>query len=138
MLLTFFFILIYFTVLAGGIWAWYKIWFKNGYCSLPVGQDDLSRMNSDQQYTTTDLYEFFKKFRALLFRLKPTYWISACGLDGYCYMYWQRQVLIMIGLFLIEFLCIRTYILFSGVRDINFGFFNLKTSGIDFSKDSVL
>lgn len=90
MLLTLVYIFIYLTILFIGLYAWYKIWFNQEYCALPAAQDEYGRQNSDNLYSTNNISEFAKRFRSILWRLKPNYWISACGLDGYCYMYWQR------------------------------------------------
>jgi len=120
----------------GGCIAWYHIWFKPGYCSLPdeTNQD----LNTSVSKVYISLSNFVNTFLELLRKMEPEYWIRHTGLDGFGYLYVQRGILKLFILFLIEFLAIHSVFKELFPNRINFEFFNLNTSHVNFSEKIVV
>lgn len=129
----------FFGAIIVGIFLWYLIWFRPGYCYLPIGQYELPRMNSGEDiYAPTNIFDFIKKYSRILYDLKSNYWIDVCGLDGYCYLYLQRQLIRMVGVFFLIFGIVRGgyYLISKDLRD--WSIWDTTTSTINFSSDTIL
>ncbi len=81
------------------------IWLKPGHCQIPLENPQLEsnpsirsslRGNEDKQ--VKGLSEMLKLYMPLIRSLDSKYWIQHIGLDGYTYLYFQRQLLTLLSI----------------------------------------
>jgi len=81
------------------------IWLKPGHCQIPVEslaiesnpsiRSSLRGGNEDKQ--VKGLSEMLELYIPLIWSLDTKYWVRHIGLDGYTYLYFERQLLILLS-----------------------------------------
>jgi len=101
-------IVIAFGTFVGSLFALHYFWLKPHFSEIPVNEDMPSsslrnRIRNEEVKTVKNLKDMLQTYLPLIINLDTKYWVKNIGLDGYVYLYFQKQIIKMLILFLIVY-----------------------------------
>ncbi len=103
-------IIVSFGTFFGALLALHSLWLKPHSSEIPTSEDNeiphspRRRIRGEDIKQIKSLREMLKTYLPLIKSLESKYWINNIGLDGYAYLYFQRQLIKLLLIFMAVYL----------------------------------